>query len=672
MSPLRGKVAGGAAPGGGWPRLVVACTVALWVAACGGDGSEALRKLESGEERERAAAVEALARRPTLFDAVAMQNAAADGSPVVRLAVARAATERGDAPSVGLLAGLTDDRDPATRAAALQGLLRHVDRADARGHLLAAYARHGLAEREAIVAALVEEGGSFEEVVRHEAAALWERNLQGMEAGGLAELVGALEELGRSGRGEAVERLGSLLGSASFRICLAAARGLGASKDPAARPWLEALLDADTPARRSVAAEALGALGDPAAIPALAQAAKRWGDEGLLAARALVELDAPADVACAAAQEAENARAAGWLARHVAEAGATCALPELEDGPPRGRRFFAWAQLSKELRLREAVEPLLAVATDEDETTDRRLAAYEALGGIGGAAVATALAPHFEAAAASLAEGRETWVEGPLPRTWAEGFEPEGEAPPQGKGAPALHESVDAEQILLFAALAHAAADAGVEGARGAMASLVEDPAPEVRTVAVRGAGLEPETLAKIAAEDPSWEVRKEAVRALGALEEDGVAERLAALAEGPQELRQVAVEALEARKEGEALRALYQRSQAPELAAALGRLGDPVAAKALLRGEVAGAVTPAWIASLRHVRSADATRAVRRFLHHDRAEIRAAAAAVLGERCDAPSLPMLRALAAEDYHVEVRHAAQGAVASLAGEGCGR
>lgn len=649
------------------------CLLSALVACGSKGGREALERLQSGDARERLGALQRLEGRPDLIDMVTLRRVAGDVSPLVRTAAAKLAAERGDAASVELLAKLADDRDPGVRAAGLRGLTRHARQPAAKAHLLAAYPKLGMVEREAIAQAVIGAGGTFEEVLRHEASILWERNLQGMEAGGVAELVGALEELGRSGRPEAVERLGGLLASPSNHVSLAAARGLAASRDASARPWLEARLEGESSTHRVAAAEALGALGDPAAIPALAEAAKRQGEEGLLAARSLVQLEGAEVTACAVALDAQNPRAAGWLARRAAE-GDRCTPPGLEEALRDDQRFFTAAQVAKELRLETAVAPLLEVAGDEGETTSRRLAALEALGGIGGPAAVEGLEGIFDSLAAAFVEGREKWVRAPLPHTWADGFAPGEDGVAAGDRGdvetPELVVEIGPELELLFVAAAKAATAAGSDLVPARLAPFVGDPASGVRAASVGAAQLSASSLIALASDDPSWEVRAAAVRALGAAPGAEVHSHLRELLTRPLEVRQLALEALEARGAREALARLPgDHPLEPDVAAALGRLGDPIAAKGLLQGDGDG-VTPAWIASLRHVKGREASAAARRHLHHDRAEIRRVAAEVLGARCDGASRTALTALARADYHVEVRQAAQGALDALDGAGC--
>ena len=72
---------------------------------------------------------------------------------------------------------------------------------------------------------------AFAEVVAAESKAIWDRNLLALNEGTLPERVGAAEELGKSGRPEAVKRLLPLVRDSQVVMAAAAVRGLGDAGD---------------------------------------------------------------------------------------------------------------------------------------------------------------------------------------------------------------------------------------------------------------------------------------------------------------------------------------------------------------------------------------------------------------------------------------------------------
>src|SRR5439155_12541811 len=127
-------------------------------------------------------------------------------------------------------------------------------------------------------------------VVAAEAKTIWERNLQTLQTGTAPERVGAAEELGKSGRPEAVNRLVPLLKDGQVMLAAAAVRGLGNAGDRRAVAAISELLAESYPQLREAACEALLQLKDPAALPRLLEVAQERSPASALAVAAIEAL----------------------------------------------------------------------------------------------------------------------------------------------------------------------------------------------------------------------------------------------------------------------------------------------------------------------------------------------------------------------------------------------
>lgn len=541
--------------------LVLATILPLLGCSGGEDSAELQRKLEEGSAAERLAALEAISRTsPKALELPRLRLLLEDPSPAVRALALSIAARRGEPQIIDWIGPGVLDPEPEVRRAALDALLDFED-SERERYLIAAYPLQDLSGRRAIVEELEDRDEKLLELIGEEARTIWERNLAALRDGGVAELVGVLDMVGRSGRPEAIERLAALLESESTQVAVAAARGLSlGGGGEVAREALVQLLDSEIPARREAAAEALRRLGFDAR-----------GQEG-----------------------------------------------EAEEGPE--------------------IDSLWVKAEDVGAALEERLAALRELGVRGGQGrrlVAFALR-QLEELEAIRSE--------------------DGEASSDREEASGLLVAIAAEGP-------HALAD---EKLRQSLKRYVEDPIPQLRALALRAGGLDAaEALRAKASEDPSWEVRTAAVEALARKEGGEITTALASLAGIPGVAAERALAELERRGEADALLRVFQRTASAQAAAALGRLGRREAATPLLDPQTAAEVTPAWLLSLRKVEGRAAAAAARLHLAHDRPEIRAAAAEVLSERCDWEAMPLLRALAAQDYFVEVRKAAEDAVRAI-------
>ncbi|HEX9290462.1 MAG TPA: HEAT repeat domain-containing protein, partial [Anaeromyxobacteraceae bacterium] len=396
------------------PRAAAAALVAAASLAC----RPSRDAIASPDPARRAAAVASLAGSRDEADAPVLLVAQDDPSALVRKAAAGAFAARGGATSVEALGKLVGDPDPEVASAAARGLSALPSERRARELLVAAFPAGGAAARAEIAAALQALGGSLREAVELEARLTWERNVLALGRGTPAERAGAAEELGRSGRAEAVRLLAPLLEperAEDPRVVAAAARALGIAGDRAARTVLEALLEeASGAALAEAAAEALGALGDPASAGALARAgAGGAGRLGASAVDALTALPQAPEVALALCELALMSPDPGVAARAAAQArareGECPERPLLARLSRRGGDAVAALAALGERRLvagaldaaAARVQPLLAAPE-----VALRAAAARALGRMGAVKSVPALARRASESAERLSRAR--------------------------------------------------------------------------------------------------------------------------------------------------------------------------------------------------------------------------------------------------------------------------
>lgn len=688
-----------------------AMAAAALLAACSMGPSR--RDLESPVPERRAAAVAALAAARDEGDLAALLVAARDPSPLVRKASAGAFTALGGPRAVDALGGLLRDPDPEVAVAAARGLgaMPHASaptdarQADAlqkraRQHLIDAYGQAGPQGRAEIAAALQAIGTSLREAVETEARQLWDRNLRALAAGTLAERCGAAEELGRSGRAEAVRRLAPLATPDGREppLAAAAARGLGGTGDRSARETLEDLLEGPI-GLAEAAAEALGTLGDAGAAEALAKAGAT-GSARLSAAvvDALALLPPASEVGvalCEIAVRSLDPAVASRAARQARLREADC--PERPLTARIARRgsdaVAALAALSNlglgGARLAQPADRTQALFHGAADSS-LRAAAARTLGEIGWNAAGPALLKRGQLLQQRLADARQKWVRGPLPGAFASGFEKgrptleavlaregHGAGPPATDGLPPEWiEDVDPGDVQELAAIAFALARLRTEGGAPLLASLLSDPDDQVRSAAVEAAGLiggegAPESVAR-ALRDPSPAVRLAAAAVIprfGAAAVPSLAGALqvADVADGPW--RSALSRALGDTGSAEAvapLAALLAGPQAPPAAAALGRLASRDGARPLVefleRPGALGRVEA--IEALGQIGTAEGGAVLVGELTSDRPEVRTAAARALGRLRYEAASGRLEALRS-DYFGEVRRASIEALARL-------
>jgi HEAT repeat protein len=645
---------------------LVALTTMLALACGRGD-------IESADPARRAAAVRS--RTAGGKDALAiLLLAQADASPVVRLAAVEAFTERGGPAAADALGKLLLDPSAEVAASAARGLSTMATEPRARQHLVGAYADATSGARAAIAEALDHIGVSLREAVETEARVRWERNVSALDSGRGSARGGAAEELGASGRADAVQRLLPLVDPArtpGAALSAAAARGLGESGDWHARPFLEALLaDADA-ALAEAAAGALGQLGDPAAADALAAAGSaETGRIGAATAEALALLpDAPevgialCELAIRSTDPAVAARAAREARRRDAECPERPLLAKL-GRPGTAAALAALAELGLRRSAVQTIGDKILSLVERAPDAELRAAAALALARLGMVTGAPAIERRAAAVAAALSERRARWVTTPAApgasAEWIDRVVPEDAREAGAVFAAAGKLKVQGTETLL---LAHArdprteVRAGAVEGlswlgsgaARDAVAAALDDPAPSVRTAAADGlaragargaAALATAAAAATApgiAGTPEWRITL--ARALGETGSVEAIPALTALLEGPSAAAAAA-----------ALSRVGAPAAMPPLAAYLSRPEAPA------RAEV--------IEALAQLVARDAAPLIANLLTDDRPDVRAAAARALGRLRHEPASARLEALRS-DYYGRVRRAAVDALAKL-------
>ena len=578
-----------------------------------------------------------------------------DPHPRVRVAAASALGARGGPRSLEALSGMLADPDPevvSAAATALASLRPDGTSPDARvaaevneraGRALAqAYGRSDSRTRLAIASALHVLGASLREAVEAEARQLWEQNARELRGGSATARAGAAEELGRSGRADAVRILVGLLedGTADHQLAAAAARGLGCSGDRSAVESLELALS-DRPASVSEAAAwALGRIGDPQAAGSLADLGSRAPSR--LAAVAVAALDAfpPAPAVgvslCEVALRALDPSVAGAAAAAAHERAGDCPERPLAQRIGRGGA--------------EAIAGLAALGALQLPSDRLRAPAEKAV-----ALLSTSADPGVRAAAAR-ALGRVAFP---------------AAVPALQQRLSALRPSDVEEQAEVAVALARLAPEqSGVLSAR-----LAAGADPRLRMAAARALSgtRQPGALAALAllSADPEPEVRKAAYVGLGPLGGPAVAPLATALtrwAGDPEEVEAI-VQAIGATGDPSALplvSPLLAGAFAPAAASAIGRLGAPAGVTALLAALRSGGANGRLeiVEALSALGSADAGEALSGELLSDRPAVRAAAARALGRLRYEPASGRLEALRA-DYDADVRRASREALARL-------
>ncbi|MDP2276538.1 MAG: HEAT repeat domain-containing protein [Archangium sp.] len=406
-------------------RRALSALVAVLVVGCSGGRDKTLADLQSARPEVRALAVKRLAERFEAEDVSLFSQLARDPVSIVRAEAMTALGKTQDSRIVDLLGeGLADPDEQVQQAAAAALASFKTDKA--RSYLTLQYSRRGRTTRMAIVQALKGTNipGAMASVVVAEAKAIWDRNMKVLNDGSLPERIGAAEELGRSGRPEAVNRLVPLLKDKHVGLAAAAARGLGLARDPRAAPAVTALLDENYPELREAACEALGRLGETSALPKLLAVAQEKSPTSPFATRAILALPRSPEVDKALCSLVVSANDAEVLStgRELRKRGGCPVEPiiELLKSPATvNAGLLAIIALAPR---GELVPKVGALTTASDEQT-RRLA-IEALAELNDPAGAAFVQKAWDAELKSLEPRRLDWIPAELPTTYADGFDP--------------------------------------------------------------------------------------------------------------------------------------------------------------------------------------------------------------------------------------------------------
>jgi HEAT repeat protein len=641
--------------------LLALSLAATILAGCGGGD------LASPDPGRRARAVRALGGGERTLAALLV--AQRDPSPLVRAAAAEAFAARGGPASADALGKLLVDTSAEVAVAAARALGAMPEEPRARAHLAAAYADATPAGRAAIADALEQMGVSLREAVESEARIRWERNLAGLVGSRGAARGGAAEELGASGRSEAVQRLLPFVDPSrnpDRALAAAAARGLGAAGDWAARPHLETLLQEPDAALAEAAAGALARLGDPAAADALAEAGGTLGGRiGLAVVDALTALPEAPEVGlalCDVANRATDPMVASRAAREARRRDAACPWKPLVarvGSPGSAAALAALAEMAAPRDVAAAAAERIVASLERSPDVEVRIAAARALARIGGTAAATAVGRRAVALVGRIAERRARTA-----------------GAPGASGAGEAADPVPAVEAREARALLGAAGALRAAGMEPLFLAHARDAQPELRAGALEGLSLlggagAPEILAAALA-DPDPGVAGVAAEGLGRFGSRG-APALVAAARGERpaapEWRAALARALGATGATEAIPALAALLDGPSAAAAaagLARVGAPAAAAPLAAhiGRPEAQARADAIEALAQLVARDAAPAIAALLTDDRADVRATAARALGRLRYEPASVRLEALRS-DYDGRVRRAAVEALAKL-------
>ncbi|MCY1078081.1 HEAT repeat domain-containing protein [Archangium lansingense] len=674
-------------------------------AGCSGSRDQLLADLQSPRPEVRALAVKKLAEDARPDDLSLFTRAAKDMASIVRGEAAAALGKSQDPRVVDLLGELLEDSDVDVQGQAAMALAQ-VKNDKAKAYLTLQYGRRGRQTRQVIVQALKQANvpGAMAEVVAAESKAIWDRNLLALNEGSLPERVGAAEELGKSGRPEAFNRLLPLVRDSQVILAAAAVRGLGDLGDKRAVPAILPLLDESFPELREAAITALTRLQELQAIPRLQAVAVEKSSVSPLAIDALLAMprQPQTDAAlCSVALDAETSEAIP-VARAMRERGGCPMEPIVER---LSRPSTAVGGLQAVIGLGPVVKDLLPKVLPFITQGDAmlRALAVDAAAAIGDVAAAPVLQKAYEQELASVQALRQDWVTQPLPERYGPGFDPSRKEEGQDKrgekhsglmarvkalnaakardlGRPVvrqrtpaeLFDDVESSRLEPLAGLLRALGSVKAPGALELLKGFSGDSSVTLRTAALVGLtrlGPEGVTIAKAG----MFEADRDLLKALAqALAEQGDAGRSALLELLPQinSEKLVVLDALvkagaPASAAGELQKVVSEGGPEVVLAATLlGRMKAKEAVPTLVKAlqEPSGVGRRDLLTALGEIGDTSAAEEVARDLFHDLPEIRAAAAGALtkmGTGAQADSLDALKS----DYYRRVREAAVTALA---------
>jgi HEAT repeat protein len=658
--------------------------------ACAGERDGLLTQLQSDRPEKRAAALRRLGEIGHAEDLPLIRHAALDPAAIVRTEAAAALGRRDGKSSTDLLAELLEDSDQSVQAKAAVALAQ-LGGDQPRARLSARYARAGRSTRMAIVRALRAAAvpRAMAEMVSAEATALWDRHRKALEDGSSAERAAAAQELGRSGRPEAMTRLLALARQSSPSIAPAAVRGLAEGADPTAAAALAKLLGEKQPELRAAVCDALGRLGNVDAAPLLQAVAVEASSASAFAIAALISLPpqpAVNQLLCEVAAHAAPPEAVAG-ARQMRSRGGCSLTPLLENlpasrsrAPKPGNAAHRPADVPRSVETslqvlgalgrtaqgaQSRISPLLG-----DGNPAVRLAALDAAAELRASSLAGDVANAYEEELGIVSASRAKWIPGPLSKQYAPGFQREAERLVDETAPQELAEDVPDNELLLLASAVRALGMVGAPEALMVAKALAADPSAPVRAAAYTAAaysGQDGVALAARGLSDVRPEVRASVATALVDQGAPGVTAILVHL--DPKRGR--SLELLEA-----LARAPFLESAVDKLAPFLsgGAAEGALAATLIGKMPARGAVAPLLkyledplavgrrqaIMALGEIGDLRAADAIARALYDESPELRAAAAQALRRLGSSSHLEELEALKG-DYYASVRRAAQGA-----------
>ncbi|WP_375744992.1 HEAT repeat domain-containing protein [Corallococcus interemptor] len=673
---------------------------------CNGNRDQLLAEIQDPRPEIRAAAVRKLADQNNADDLVLFTRAAKDLSAIVRGEAASALGESQDPRVVDLLGELLEDPDEAVQGQAALALAK-VKNDKAKAYLTLQYGRRGRATRRVIVQALKSANvpGAMATVVAAESKGLWDRNLLALTEGALPERVGAAEELGKSGRAEAVNRLLPMVRDSQVILAAAAVRGLGDAGDTRAVAPIALLLDESFPELRESAIGALMKLQDPTAATKLQAVAVEKSAVSPLATDAILTFPrTPATDAALCAIALDGARDEALDAARAMRSRGGCPAEPIADR--LSRPATAASGLQAVTGLGPAAQALLPKVTPWLNQPDAglRTLAVEAVTHVGDASVVPVIQKLYEQEVAGLATLRADWIPQALPQKYAADLDPSAPRPDaaQGKEDPRsskhaqlferlqalnaarakqagrvvvpprvpseLSDDVEPAKLQPLATLLTALGALKAPGALEILKGYADDASPVLRAAALVGlASVGPEGIevTRAALLEPDRELQKTLALALA---EQGEAGQLALVESLPKmgSEKLVVLDALTRvgpppASASEALQVVVKEGGAEAALAAqlLGRMGAKGAVPTLLKAldDSNSVARRDVLLALGAMGDAKSAEVVGRDLYHDLPEIRAAAATALRKMNTGAEAEPLDALKG-DYFREVRVAA--------------
>ncbi|WP_044184599.1 HEAT repeat domain-containing protein [Hyalangium minutum] len=691
--------------------LVVVLSLALF-SGCQGNRDQLLADLQSPRPEVRAHAVKSLAKQGNAEDLVLFSRAAKDMASIVRGEAAAALGESQDPRVVDLLGELLEDADEDVQGRAAMALAK-VKNDKAKAYLTLQYGRRGRKTRQIIVQALKTANvpGAMAESVAAESKAIWDRNLLALNEGTLPERVGAAEELGKSGRPEAINRLLPLVRDSQVVMAAAAVRGLGDAGDRRAVPAILLLLDESFPDLREASIGALRKLQDPSSVQKLQAVAVEKSAVSALATDAIAALPRTPETEkalCTIAIEGARKEAID-AARAMRTKG--CPLEPIIESLSRNSGVESGLQAVIGLgpSAQGALPKVLPLLTSSDSV--QRMLAVEAVAAIGDASAAPALQKLYEQELKAIEGPRQDWVTAALPQVYGSGFDPSAPAAESEDSQGHKDGAKGSKQVQLFervrALNAQRAREAGRVLVQPRVPTELYDDVeplslqPLAAVLRALGAVKAPGALELLKgyAGDPNVTLRTAGLVGLARLGPEGVEAAKGGMYEAERDLQKALAEALA--QQGEAGQAVLV-SMLPQFASeklvlldALNQFGAPASAsealqavvreggaEAVLAASVLGRLKakdavptlskaldePASVArrevllALGEIGDTQAAEVVARDLYHDQPEVRFAAASALqkiGTPAQGEALDALKS----DYYRRVRDAASAALA---------